>query len=287
MVRIENGLAASRSASMIPRHQPVAALGPLVAVDVGAHRDVLARHDGAASSRRSSSADVDLDDDLRVEVVARVEVEVVVRLAGEAVVAHDAVGDEVAGAGGDVVHRERRRPRSSTATTSRRALRLDGEALEVPLAGDGRVAVTAGTASADGRPPATRTVRKPVGQGAGPRRRAGNPDLLECVTGPSDELVGACSRSAAPAGVAAFGIEDAGREARRYHCRPASLARRSRRGHACTAPRGRGRDRRDLLAHRGSRREDSNVEVRTPSSARKSRDRSSASWSASASRKRN
>ena len=43
LVRIENGLRESRSARDDPAHQPVAALGPLVAVDVGAHRDVLAR----------------------------------------------------------------------------------------------------------------------------------------------------------------------------------------------------------------------------------------------------
>ena len=42
LVRIENGLAWSRSAAMMPRMSRVPTLGPLVAVDVGAHRDVLA-----------------------------------------------------------------------------------------------------------------------------------------------------------------------------------------------------------------------------------------------------
>src|SRR5689334_20937169 len=47
---------------------------------------------------------VDLDDDVPVEVVARIHVEVLVSGAGEAVVADDTVGDEVAGARSDVVH---------------------------------------------------------------------------------------------------------------------------------------------------------------------------------------
>ncbi len=46
---------------------------------------------------------VDLHDDLALEVAAGVEVEVLVRRAREAVVAHHAVGDEVPGCGRDVV----------------------------------------------------------------------------------------------------------------------------------------------------------------------------------------
>src|SRR5437762_3343086 len=50
--------------------------------------------------------DVDLDDDLLLEVAPRVHAEVLVRGPCEAVVAHDAVGDVVAGAGRDVVERQ-------------------------------------------------------------------------------------------------------------------------------------------------------------------------------------
>ena len=85
------------------RHQLVAPFDPLVRVRVGPERHVLVfprrPHHLPASDLRS----VDLDDDLALEVAARIHVEVLVRRAGEAVVADDAVGDEVAGAGGDVV----------------------------------------------------------------------------------------------------------------------------------------------------------------------------------------
>src|SRR5437868_4963196 len=59
-----------------------------------------------SSPTASSLARGDLDDDFALGVAARVEVEVGVCGAGEAVVADDAVGDEVAGAGGDVVELE-------------------------------------------------------------------------------------------------------------------------------------------------------------------------------------
>jgi hypothetical protein len=48
---------------------------------------------------------VDLHDDLGVEVLPGVEIEVGVRVPGETVVAHHAVRDEVARAGGDVEQR--------------------------------------------------------------------------------------------------------------------------------------------------------------------------------------
>ncbi len=86
-------------------HEAVAALGALVRVGVGAHGDVLALPAGGAELPGEDLDGVDLHDDLAVEVVARVQVEVGVAVAGEAVVADDAVGDEVAGAGGDVEQR--------------------------------------------------------------------------------------------------------------------------------------------------------------------------------------
>ena len=87
-------------------HQLVAALGPLVAVHVHADRDVLARPARRGQLLADQLGRVDLDHDLRVEVGARVHVQVGVGVPGEAVVAHHPVGDEVAGAGGDVVHRQ-------------------------------------------------------------------------------------------------------------------------------------------------------------------------------------
>ncbi len=67
------------------RHQPVAALGALVAVDVRPHGDVLAAPAPRAQLAAEQVGGVHLDDDLRVESGARVEVQVAVRLAGEAV----------------------------------------------------------------------------------------------------------------------------------------------------------------------------------------------------------
>ncbi len=57
-------------------------------------------------ARGAAARGVDLHHHLGVEVVARVQVEVGVGVAGEAVVADHAVGDEVAGAGGDVEQRQ-------------------------------------------------------------------------------------------------------------------------------------------------------------------------------------
>ena len=68
-----------------PLHQPVAALDPLVGVGVGPERDVLALPRRPASSARTQLGHVDLDDDLALEVLARVQVEIGVRRAGEAV----------------------------------------------------------------------------------------------------------------------------------------------------------------------------------------------------------
>src|SRR5262249_48979600 len=79
---------------------------PLVAVHVGAHGDVLAAPLRRGEFLAHQVRRVDLDHDLGVEVVAGVQVKVGMRVPGEAVVAHYAVGDEVAGPGGDVEHRQ-------------------------------------------------------------------------------------------------------------------------------------------------------------------------------------
>jgi len=88
-----------------PRHQPVPALGALVAVDVGPHRDVLARPPRPGQLHPHQLRRGHLHDHLRVEVLPGVEIEVLVGVASEAVVRHHTVRDEVAGAGRDVVHR--------------------------------------------------------------------------------------------------------------------------------------------------------------------------------------
>jgi hypothetical protein len=66
-------------------HQLVAAFDALVAVDVGAHGDVLVLPGRFGQLATEDRADVGLHHDLRVEVMPRVEVEVLVRLTGEAV----------------------------------------------------------------------------------------------------------------------------------------------------------------------------------------------------------
>jgi hypothetical protein len=62
-------------------------------------------HEGLASSQDLGG--VDLDDDLPLEVPARVEAEVRVGGSGKAIVAYDALGEEVFGACRDVVHPHR------------------------------------------------------------------------------------------------------------------------------------------------------------------------------------
>ena len=94
----------ARVAHRLPdaRHQLVAPLDPLVRIGVGPERDVLALPRRPHQLRARDLGDVHLDDDLLLEVPVRVEVEVGVGGAGEAVVAHNAVGDEVTAARGDV-----------------------------------------------------------------------------------------------------------------------------------------------------------------------------------------
>ena len=112
LVRIENGFAASRSAAMMPAHELVPPLGPLVAVDVGAHRDVLARPAGRGQLRPQQFRRVDLDHDPRVEVPPRVHVQVRVRVPRETVPARmltspigiDGIAEHHAGGLGDLGH---------------------------------------------------------------------------------------------------------------------------------------------------------------------------------------
>ena len=84
------------------RHEPVAPLDPLVRIGVGPDRHQLPLPARPRQLPPQHLRRVDLDDDLALEVAAGVEAEVGVGATGEAVVADDAVGDEVTGAGGDV-----------------------------------------------------------------------------------------------------------------------------------------------------------------------------------------
>ena len=119
--------------------EAVLALGPLVRVGVGAHGDVVAPPPLRRRARRAAARRALTLTTMRLlEVAAGVEVEVLVRRPSEAVVADHPVGDEVAGPGGDVVHRDVdaraarwRRPRAGIA--------LDGHAVDGALAGDRRV----------------------------------------------------------------------------------------------------------------------------------------------------
>src|SRR3954451_12164632 len=88
------------------RHELVAPLDPLVRVGVGAEGDVLALPRRPGELAPQYLRDVDLDDYLLLEVAPGVHVEELVRRPREAVVADDAVRDEVAGAGGHVVEGE-------------------------------------------------------------------------------------------------------------------------------------------------------------------------------------
>jgi hypothetical protein len=81
---------------------------------------------------------VDLDDDLALEVPPRIEVEVLVRRPREAVVAHDPVGDEIARAGGDVVHRDLH-PERFDLHHLQATLELETASLDRALAGDRRI----------------------------------------------------------------------------------------------------------------------------------------------------
>ncbi len=68
-----------------PRHEPVTTFGPLVGIDVRAHRHVFAAPAGRGELRAQPLGDVDLDDDLGVEVAPGVEIEVGMGAPGEAV----------------------------------------------------------------------------------------------------------------------------------------------------------------------------------------------------------
>ncbi len=83
-------------------HELVAPLGPLIRVGVGAEGHRLMLPAAAPQLLLEHLDHVHLDHDLRIEVRSAVEVEVLVRAAGEAVMADDAVGDEVARARRDV-----------------------------------------------------------------------------------------------------------------------------------------------------------------------------------------
>ena len=84
-VRTEHGIREVAHRLPDPWHQPVARLDPLIRVRVRPERDVLAAPARLAELGPDQLGHVDLDDDLALEVAARVQVEVGVRWAREAV----------------------------------------------------------------------------------------------------------------------------------------------------------------------------------------------------------
>ena len=105
LVRIENGFARSPSTPSIPRLRWYFPSAPLVGIGVGAHGDVVPRHRCPASSARTRSTAFTFTTIFVSNSNARIEVEILVRRPREAVVTHDAIGDEVTRSRRDVVHR--------------------------------------------------------------------------------------------------------------------------------------------------------------------------------------
>ncbi len=121
-----------------PRHEPIPALDALVGIGVRSHRDALALPAFGRELTPEHLRRVHLHDDLRLEVATGVHVEEGVCRTGEAVVAHDAVRDEVAGPGGDVEHRHVETERFDP-DNAEWGVALEREAVEGPLPSDGGI----------------------------------------------------------------------------------------------------------------------------------------------------
>ncbi len=156
-----------------PAHEPIAALDPLVRVGVGPQRDMLALPRRLAQLGPQHLGHVDLDDDLPLEVPARVEIEVLVRRTGEAVVADDPVGDEITGAGRDVIEPHAVPSGSIRVTRTRRGLIARPSSQHFRLIAG---AVRWKKRSCWARPPRTRTVETAPGRRSStaskPKRRS-------------------------------------------------------------------------------------------------------------------
>ena len=138
-MRIENGLRGLAEHLDDPAGQAVLALGPLVRVGVGAHGDVVPAPTGCGAQLGPQPLDrVDLHHDRAGRSPRRVEPQVLVRRPGEAVVADHAVGDEVAGAGRDVVHRDLD-AEIARSTRHEVASLFIADPSMLPLAGDRRI----------------------------------------------------------------------------------------------------------------------------------------------------
>src|SRR5262249_19209938 len=116
------------------RHQRVAALGPLVRLGVGTHGHVLAGPLRRAELGGEDLPGVDLDHDLAVEVVPGVEVEVGVRVPGEAVVVSTSTYTESLPPGRDSHSAHARRGSASAPCTLVRAVgpQLGGDQMSSP-----------------------------------------------------------------------------------------------------------------------------------------------------------
>src|SRR5680860_1127899 len=89
-----------------PPHEPVAPFGALVGIGGGPHSDVLALPGLGVQLCPQQLGGVDLDDDLALEVLARIHVHVGVGDASKTVVTDDAVSEEVFSSRGHVKERE-------------------------------------------------------------------------------------------------------------------------------------------------------------------------------------
>ena len=98
------GRAALRQGSDDPGHERVATFRPLVRIGVRAEGDRLTQPGRLRELAAQHVADVRLHDDLPIEIGPGVEVEIRVRVPGEAVVTDDPTRDEVPCAGRDVDH---------------------------------------------------------------------------------------------------------------------------------------------------------------------------------------
>ena len=178
------------------------------------------RHDGRASSARSTSGTLTLTTISRLEVAPCAEVEVLVRRAREAVVADDSVRDEVPGAGGDVVERSRL-PEGSIAVTAQAVGGLDGAAFDRPLARDRRVAAWKNRSA---RPPPRRSVAHATRR---PSRSTVNPNANgRARTSPRSSPPRPLRGDARASSHTPPGVEHAGEEALAPHAASVEPARR-------------------------------------------------------------
>ena len=174
LVSTETGVSRRQQRLEDLRQHPVPALAPLIRIGVGPQRDQVPLPARPRQLRPHQLRHVDLDHDLPLEVPTGVHVEIGVGLAGEAVVADDAVGDEVFGPGRDVEHLDLLAERLDR-DDAELGRRLDRDPVDRALA---QIAgsIRRKSRCCSRRPPSRRTLRTPIRFGPSitwekPRRR--------------------------------------------------------------------------------------------------------------------